>query len=57
MVVSATKRNIAGHENRECWGRVMEDFFVRRLSREIRKGHDVEVDRELKEEYCKQNEQ
>lgn len=30
MVVSATKKNTASHENRECWGRVMEDFFVRR---------------------------
>ena len=27
------------------------------LSREIRKGHGVELDGELREEYCKQKEQ
>ena len=30
MVISAAKKNKAGYGSRECWGRVMEAFFVRR---------------------------
>lgn len=47
------KRNIAGHENENAKGRVMEDFFVGEIqAEEDRKGRGVELDR-VEGRYCK----